>query len=288
MASDDDHNIYGYNPSIPAAAIFIVLFGASTGYHIYQIVRAKALYFIPFVIGGIFQVLGYLFRILSNNDTGSIPKYALQTVLILLGPALYAASIYMVLGRLIVHLDAQEHSLVRVKWMTKIFVTGDVISFLMQCGGGGLMSGDNPDSRKTGETITIIGLVVQVIFFGFFLITAIIFHIRINKAPTARSNEVKTHWRGNVMARNWVTLLYALYVVSILILIRSVFRLVEFIDGYGGYLMTHEVFLYVFDAVLMAIVMGILNFWHPCYVILSGKGYQPRGDFESADAVPLR
>jgi hypothetical protein len=56
-------------------------------------------------------------------------------VLILLGPALYAASIYMVLGRLIVYLDAQEHSLVRVSWMTKIFVTGDVISFLMQCGG---------------------------------------------------------------------------------------------------------------------------------------------------------
>ena len=41
----------------------------------------------------------------------------------------------MVLGRLIVHLAAEQHSLVRVNWMTKIFVTGDVISFLMQCGG---------------------------------------------------------------------------------------------------------------------------------------------------------
>ncbi|KAL4863181.1 hypothetical protein BDV12DRAFT_177813 [Aspergillus spectabilis] len=284
MASDDEHNIYGYNPSIPAAAIFIVLFGGSTGYHIYQLVKARALYFIPFVIGGVFQILGYLFRILSHNNTDSNPLYALQTVLILLGPALYAASIYMVLGRLIIYLDAQEHSLVRVNWMTKIFVTGDVVSFLMQCGGGGLMSGDNPDSRKIGETITIIGLVVQVIFFGFFLITAIICHIRIHKATTSRALEATQHWRGNWTARNWVTLLYALYVVSVLILIRSVFRLVEFIDGYGGYLMTHEVFLYVFDAVLMAVVMGVLNFWHPCFVILSGKGYQPRGDFED---VPL-
>lgn len=56
-------------------------------------------------------------------------------MLILLAPALYAASIYMVLGRLMIHLDAQKLSLVRVSWMTKIFVTGDVISFLMQCGG---------------------------------------------------------------------------------------------------------------------------------------------------------
>ncbi|KAL5342027.1 RTA1 like protein-domain-containing protein [Aspergillus crustosus] len=287
MASDDDINIYGYNPSIPAAAIFIVLFGGSTAYHLYQLVKAKALYFIPFAIGGIFQVLGYLFRILSHNNTDSIPLYALQTVLILLAPALYAASIYMVLGRLIVYLDAQEHSLVRVKWMTKIFVSGDVVSFLMQCGGGGLMSGDNPDSRKVGETITIIGLVVQVVFFGFFLVTALICHFRINKSPTTRSLAETQHWRGSFMTRNWVTLLYALYVVSLLILVRSVFRLVEFIDGYGGFLMAHEVFLYVFDAVLMVIVMGVLNFWHPCFVIdqRKRKGYRAEGEF---DEVPLR
>ncbi|OJJ00730.1 hypothetical protein ASPVEDRAFT_40263 [Aspergillus versicolor CBS 583.65] len=189
----------------------------------------------------------------------------------------------MVLGRLMIHLDAQKLSLVRVSWMTKIFVTGDVISFLMQCGGGGLMSGDNPDSRKTGETITIAGLIVQIVFFGFFLITSIIFHIRINKAPTLPSREEIASWRrGNITARNWVTLLFALYAVSVLILVRSVFRLVEFIDGYGGYLMTHEVFIYVFDAVLMVVVMGVLNYWHPCFVIRGGKGYR---DF---DSVPLR
>lgn len=50
MASDN--NIYGYNPSIPAAVIFIVLFGASTGFHGYQLIKARALYFIPFLIGG--------------------------------------------------------------------------------------------------------------------------------------------------------------------------------------------------------------------------------------------
>lgn len=209
----------------------------------------------------------------------------------------------MVLGRLMVHLDAQKLSLVRVLWMTKVFVTGDVVSFLMQCGGislliplyisfrlmnagGGLMSGDDPDTRKLGETITIIGLVVQIVFFGFFLITSIIFHIRINKNPTLPSREaLATSHRGNITARNWVTLLFALYAVSVLILVRSVFRLVEFIDGYGGYLMTHEVFIYVFDAVLMVLVMGVLNYWHPCFVIRGGREKGIPRDFEG---VPLR
>ncbi|KAL4942369.1 hypothetical protein BDV06DRAFT_235453 [Aspergillus oleicola] len=273
MAGDNDNNIYGYNPSIPAAVIFIVLFGGSTAYHGVQLIKAKALYFIPFLIGGFFQILGYVFRAVSHNNYTSIPLYALQTVLILLAPALYAASIYMVLGRLVVYLDAEHFSIVRVNWMTKIFVTGDVISFLMQCAGGGLMSGDNPDSRSTGETITIAGLIIQLIFFGFFLVTSILFHFRIHKSPTARSTETTMHWssRSNFLARNWVTLLCALYVVSVLILVRSVFRLIEFIDGYGGFLMTHEAFIYIFDAVLMVGVMGVLNWWHPSYVIRIGK-----------------
>ncbi len=59
----------------------------------------------------------------------------MQTLLILLGPALLAASIYMILGRMIRLLGAEEYALIRTNWMTKIFVTGDVISFLSQGAG---------------------------------------------------------------------------------------------------------------------------------------------------------
>jgi hypothetical protein len=56
-------------------------------------------------------------------------------MLILVAPPLFAASIYMTLGRIIVKLDAEKMSLVPVRFLTKIFVVGDVISFLLQCGG---------------------------------------------------------------------------------------------------------------------------------------------------------
>lgn len=61
--------------------------------------------------------------------------YIVQTILILLAPALYAASIYMILGRIIRLLDASSYSLVPPKWLTKVFVAGDVVSFLMQGAG---------------------------------------------------------------------------------------------------------------------------------------------------------
>jgi hypothetical protein len=41
----------------------------------------------------------------------------------------------MILARLIRLLGAEEYALVRTRWMTKIFVTGDVISFLAQGAG---------------------------------------------------------------------------------------------------------------------------------------------------------
>lgn len=52
-----------------------------------------------------------------------------------MAPPLLAASIYMTLGRLIVRLDAESASVVPVRWLTKVFVVGDVISFLLQCAG---------------------------------------------------------------------------------------------------------------------------------------------------------
>lgn len=61
--------------------------------------------------------------------------YIIQSILILLGPAFFAGSIYMVLGRLIQVLEAGDYSLIRVKWLTKLFLLGDILSIFGQAGG---------------------------------------------------------------------------------------------------------------------------------------------------------
>lgn len=63
----------------------------------------------------------------------------MQSLLILLAPALFAASIYMVLGRIILLTDGESSSIIRARWLTKIFVAGDVLSFLVQSGGGSFL-----------------------------------------------------------------------------------------------------------------------------------------------------
>ncbi|KAE8374549.1 RTA1 like protein-domain-containing protein [Aspergillus bertholletiae] len=267
-----DFELYRYTPSLVAAVIFIVLFTLTTAYHLWQTVRARCWYFLVFVTGGVFQIIGYICRALAHSNKESVPIYSVGTILILLAPPLYAASIYMTLGRLIRHLDAERLSPVSTKWLTTIFVMGDVIAFLAQGSGGGIMASGTISTMNTGENVTIAGLCVQLVFFSVFIIVATIFHYRIRKNPTSRSAGTTIfprHWREPT----WETVMLGLYGASVLILIRSVFRLVEYAQGNDGYLISHEVFMYVFDAALMFVTMVGMSLFHPSKVLSpSAKG----------------
>lgn len=200
--------------------------------------------------------------------------FILQNFFILLAPALFAASIYMVLGRIIRSVRGEQHSLIRVQWLTRAFVLGDVMSFMIQGGAAGLMVTGN--NVSLGNNIVIAGLAIQVISFGLFICVSIVFHNRINKFPTRESVlEEDMPWRQN---------LYGLYVMSVLVLIRSVFRVVEYSMGYDGYALAHEWTLYVFDSVPMVGVM-IVFFWrYPSRLRLPPKD----GEAGSAELVQIQ
>ncbi|TGO79317.1 hypothetical protein BELL_0036g00050 [Botrytis elliptica] len=263
----EKYMLYHYEPSTAASCVFVVLFGVSAILHIYQLVSKRTWYFIPFVIGGLFEAIGYVGRLLSSRENygdWTLGPYIMQTLLILIAPAFFAASIYMVLGRIIVLTDGEQYSIIRARWLTKIFVAGDVLSFLMQSSGGGILAqATTASSIKLGENIITGGLVVQVVFFAFFIVTTGIFHTRIVKA------------QGGLQASAvpWQQYLYILYIASTFIMIRSIFRIVEYVQGSDGALLSTETYIYVFDATLMFLVMVIFNLRHPS-AIIQGKGQQ--------------
>ena len=125
------------------------------------------------------------------------------------------------------------------------------------------MAGKTTTAVRNGQHIVIGGLVVQILFFGFFIIVALVFNLRINKAPTARAASHNIPWKKH---------LHALYYASALIMLRSIFRVVEYVQGNAGYIMSHEAFLYIFDSVLMLCVMVLLNIVHPSeiYALIRG------------------
>ncbi|CAH0054937.1 unnamed protein product [Clonostachys solani] len=261
-------SFYRFVPSTAANTVFIVLFGLATILHFFQMLRTKTWYLTALVAGGVAELIGYIGRLmnaLQKPGCWTLGPYIMQNVLILIAPALMAASIYMILGRIILLTEGERFALVKRRWLTKLFVTGDVISLLMQASGGGLMA-INADLMKIGEKVIIGGLFVQLAFFGFFIIVAGLFHYRMRQNPTGQASQPRIRWQ---------IYLVTLYVTGALIWVRSLFRAIEFIEGNTGPLMRQEVYVFVFDGMLMFIVLLWMNWFHPSEIGLLLRGDEP-------------
>ncbi|KAB8230259.1 RTA1 domain-containing protein [Aspergillus alliaceus] len=255
---------YHYGPSLPAALIITVLFGLSSLVHTFQMIRTGTWCFVTFVIGGFFECIGYIGRVLGHYETPYwiLGPYVLQSLLILVARALFAASIYMVLERVIMITNHPEYAIVKPRWLTRFFVSGDVISFLVQATGARIMvTGAN--GMTVGEDVVTAGLFIQIAFFGLFDLVATVFLWRMQRNRSAAQLMVPgLPWRKHLLV---------LYAACLLIMTRSVFRAVEYIQGNNGYLLRHEVFLYVFDGVFMFLQMVLLTVCHPSELLSAGK-----------------
>ena len=197
----------------------------------------------------------------------------------------------MSLARISLSIRAEDRCLISPRWLTRIFVTGDVLSLFVVAGGkrepvllrrwvrvycwadnlltdifqgGGMMAKGNGSDSTLGAKIIVGGLVLQLIFFGIFIAVTAAFDHAMHARPTARSMKPEV--------ANWRKHLKVMYATSGLITVRNIVRVVEYAQGSGGYLLDHEFVLYVFDALLMLVVMVILNVWHPSELMAFAKG----------------
>ncbi|KIY03576.1 uncharacterized protein Z520_00267 [Fonsecaea multimorphosa CBS 102226] len=249
-----DYYLWKYLPSVPAAAVFIVLFTGVTGGLCWRTVKARSWFCIPFDIGGLFQTIGYSTRVFAYYRTDLIAPYAIQSTFILLAPVCYAATVYMVLGRLIRSVHGERFSIIRPARMTKLFVLADILALNVQGNGAGLTV--KKKTQQLGKYIVIAGLFIQLIAFGCFVVVALVFHVRmrrsVGKDARSRSNDVP--WRQG---------LKMVYICSALIMVRSLFRVVEYMMGVDAFLLSHEWPTYVFDAAPMWTVQVTFLLWFP-------------------------
>lgn len=139
-----------------------------------------------------------------------------------------------------------------------------------------MAAAEDPDVFDTAQAIVLVGLAVQIVVFGLFIIVTAVFHRRISLRPTDRSRTVDVAWNRYILV---------LYSVSALVMIRSIFRTVEFVQGRDGELMNNEAYLYGFDTLLMLILSVIFNIFHPGTIISNVyKGAVQLDQVDSQDA----
>ncbi|ELU45386.1 putative RTA1-like protein [Rhizoctonia solani AG-1 IA] len=173
-------------------------------------------------------------------------------------PCAFLAADYILLGRLVTHLNAGQYLFIRPDRVMKIFLASDVFSFAVQACGGGMSTTNDPDKLRIGQKLFLTGLALQLASFALFSALYIVFLIRVYKsAPEIWHHDPPVPWYSN-----WKTLAAALALSCVGILIRSVFRTIELSEGFRGHLATTESLFYGLDTYPLFVAVAIyVPFW---------------------------
>lgn len=121
----------------------------------------------------------------------------------------------MIVARLVYFLLPQKRILgMSPRWLAKIFVAADIVSFLVQAVGGSMLANtEGGETVITGQHIYMGGIGVQLFFVAIFGVVTVIFFRR-----------VEQQIRAGIFTRNtaWVRpLIWVLISVILLIVVRS-------------------------------------------------------------------
>ena len=178
--------------------------------------------------------------------------YLLQLFCIIGATPLLSASIYMTLPRITRALHAEGHSLIRISWISKIYILIDIACFVLQIMGTVMQAYGS--AGQQGQAVNFIagGLGFQLAAFVVFILLAWRIHGKLSREATFLSTRVV-----------WKPYFCILYITSLLVLVRNLVRIVEFVQGEEGTIASHEAFLYVFDAWPMFMVLLGLAVFYP-------------------------
>lgn len=213
--------------------------------------------------GGTVFTAGWIMRILSSYHPANRNLYIAQTCLVLAGPPIYAAAEYNILGRLLHYLPM--HSPLHPGRVLLVFIyLGAAVESLTAAGAAeiGGSTGKHLDANlyRRGSTLVSISLVLQgAVELVFISMVALIHH----RAAKAR-----------MLSPNVRTLCIMLYGTSTFVLIRCIFRAIESFatmtitepsqcTALCRLTLLHEWYIYVFEALPMALYTIWLNIVHP-------------------------
>ena len=254
---------YHYQPSLAFAIVACVVFGLLTLVLTVQTLQYRQWFAAILAIGALLEFIGYLLRAVIHQ-TWSKNLFIVSYVFILVCPNFFALVNYTVVGRLLPSLPTTPRSptCLRIPIITdstgifipsriaKFFFLSDLIAFFIQGGAAGFLTSSNPDTVKTGQSIVEGGLGWALAFIALFFFVTLYVYL----SPTYLT---RTHPDVYYIRRMYISLT----VTITLLLIRSIYRMVEYVTGSTGYVSEHEWMFGVFDTLLMALTCVMYCVW---------------------------
>ncbi|GEQ66615.1 hypothetical protein JCM33374_g278 [Metschnikowia sp. JCM 33374] len=296
-----EENIYGYYLNRVSNILFLAVFALIWLFNLAMLVRSRYHWYnITFICGFTLEFLGFLGRVLAFIDDTNINYFLLQYVPLTLAPAFIMGGVYFLFAQNVA-IYGRQYSVLKPMWYSYFFIACDVGSLVVQGIGGGMASVANQEHTDPapGTWTMFGGIVFQVVAMSVFIIfwlefiSRLYFHDAKNiktdsplkrrtpasffkflfNTSSARAykeehldqfyNPKYRHIRTRPLVPYYPV---AVTIAVIFIYIRCIYRVVELKQGFSGYLITHEVYIMVLDAAMIAVAGLIFIPFHPVFV----------------------
>jgi hypothetical protein len=206
------------------------------------------------------EVIGYVGRILMNDNPYDTNAFRIQITCLIISPAFVAAGIYLTLKHIVLKFGT-EWSRLRPSMYTWIFICCDIFSLVLQGAGGGLAASGEPGSTMldVGTDLMIAGVVFQVVVLVVFGTVLVDYFIRTKR----RRNILSAEALDLAASTRFRLFMGAVFVAYIGILTRCAYRIPELTDGWRSEIMRNEPEFIVLEGVMIVIAVLALTVFHP-------------------------
>ncbi|WPH01504.1 putative RTA-like protein [Acrodontium crateriforme] len=294
---NDNWSLYPYHPVTALPPLFaIVIFGLGATLIYLSFFKHRWTKFgIMMTWASSVWVAGFICRSISIYDQQNVGMFIAQFVLVLMGPPLYAAAEYFILGRLFAYLP--YHTPIHPGRVLSTFFMLSVIVESLTANGAANSSGTGRSESqiKNGLACLKAALIIQTCIEVFFFSLVALLEHRCRRAKK--------------FPQNVRMVCYTLYVTSFMMFVRCIIRTIEGFnaaacnrnapdyDGYCGYISRHEWCLYLFEIANITVFVMLLTVFHPGRYLprdtnvfldpVDGQTERVGPGFSSADARPL-
>ncbi|KAH7136368.1 RTA1 like protein-domain-containing protein [Dactylonectria macrodidyma] len=259
---------YGYVPTLGVGIAFCALFGLSFLGHIIQFARKRRWTSFAFAAGAMTELIGWAGRTWSSECPYNGNAFLMQITTLIIAPTFFTAGLYIILGALINRLG-RHVSILGPKMYAIVFLSCDIIALVIQAVGGALASTESDKidgDTKPGTNIMVAGIVFQMAAMAVFTFFVLDFLRRVFFKHSYLETRKLGPTDHNKLPKAYTWLLAAVFISLFMIFVRSIYRTIELLQGWDGYLITREGYFIGLDAATMTVAVAIFNFLDPVFL----------------------
>ncbi|KAI0892126.1 RTA1-domain-containing protein [Annulohypoxylon nitens] len=271
-----------YEPSLAGNAVFLALFALLIPITFALGIKYKNPIFSTNVITGLaLEVVGYVGRILLYNSQNDRCDFILFLIGTVTGPTFICAAMFLIVP-LIVAVYGEEFRSWRPTWYSYLFYALSAISLVLELVGGVVSTvQDDPANVDAAVRVLIVGIAIQLVALAIFILHAILFAI----AVRTRHHTLDIKFAGVYNSGSFKIFLVAFSLATILIVVRTAFRLVVIAEGYGSSIAQSETLLLILDGLMVLLATILLLVFFPGRVLSHSR---PQMMIRRISKTPLR